>query len=117
VVIVITRVGVSSEDVLEDLLEGLIPEVPFSCGHVTFVNLLLARPATRRRAILGGLLTRSLMCFASLRISRHSETLWRLLGWTGHDPLLLPYCRGRLPRSSQPPAAAAAIREPDCGLS
>jgi hypothetical protein len=55
-VIVITGVGVSSEDVLEDLLEGLIPEVPFSHGRVTFVDLLLARPVTRRRGILGGLL-------------------------------------------------------------
>jgi hypothetical protein len=55
-VAVITGVGVSSEDVLEDLLGGLIPEVPFSCDCVTFVDLLLARPATRRRAILGGLL-------------------------------------------------------------
>jgi hypothetical protein len=55
-VVIITGVGVSSEDVLEDLLEGLIPEVPFSRGRVTSVDLLLARPATRRRAILGGLL-------------------------------------------------------------
>jgi hypothetical protein len=57
VVVVITGVGVSSEDVLEDLLGGLIPEVPFSRGYVTFVDLLLARPAPRRRAILRGLLT------------------------------------------------------------
>ena len=56
VVVVITGVGVSSEDVLKDLLGGLIPEVPFSRGYVTFVDLLLARPATRRRAIPGGLL-------------------------------------------------------------
>jgi hypothetical protein len=55
-VVVITGVGVSSEDILEDLLGGLIPEVPFSRGRATFVDLLLARPATRRRAILGGLL-------------------------------------------------------------
>jgi hypothetical protein len=55
-VIVITGVGVSSEDVLEDSLGRLIPEVLFSRGRVTFVDLLLARPATRRRAILGGLL-------------------------------------------------------------
>jgi hypothetical protein len=55
-VIVITGVGVSSEDVLEDLLGGLIPKVPFSRGQVAFVDLLLARPATRWRAILGGLL-------------------------------------------------------------
>jgi hypothetical protein len=46
--VVITGVGVSSEDVPEDLLGGLIPEVPFSHGRVTFVDLLLARPATRR---------------------------------------------------------------------
>jgi hypothetical protein len=55
-VIVITRVGVSSQDVLEDLLGGLIPKVTFSHGYVTFVDLLLARPASRRRATLGGLL-------------------------------------------------------------
>ena len=55
-IIVITGVRVSSEDVLEDLLGGLIPKVPFSRGQVAFVDLLLARPATRRRAILGGLL-------------------------------------------------------------
>jgi hypothetical protein len=55
-VVVITGAGVSCEDVLEDLLRGLIPEVPFSRGQVTFVDLLLARPATRWRAILGGLL-------------------------------------------------------------
>ena len=55
-VVVSTGVGVYSEDVLEDLLRGLIPEVPLSRGHVAFIDLLLARPATRRRAILGGLL-------------------------------------------------------------
>jgi hypothetical protein len=54
-VAVITRVGVSSEDVLENLLGGLIPEVSFSRSYVTFVDLLLARPAPRRRAIPGGL--------------------------------------------------------------
>jgi pSer/pThr/pTyr-binding forkhead associated (FHA) protein len=46
-VIVITGVGVSSEDVLEDLLGGLIPEVPFSHGYVTFVDLLLAKLTSR----------------------------------------------------------------------
>ena len=55
-VVVITGVRVSSEDVLENLLGGLIPEVPFSHGQVAFINLLLARPLTRRRAIPGGLL-------------------------------------------------------------
>jgi hypothetical protein len=57
VVVVITRVGVSSENILEDPLRWLIPEVPFSRGHVTFVDLLLARSATRQRAILRSLLT------------------------------------------------------------
>jgi hypothetical protein len=47
-VVVITGVGVSGEDVLEDLLGGLIPEVPFSRGYVTFINLLLAKPMPRR---------------------------------------------------------------------
>jgi hypothetical protein len=46
-IVVITRVGVSSDDVLEDLLGGLIPEVSFSRGQVTFVDLLLARFHTR----------------------------------------------------------------------
>jgi hypothetical protein len=55
-VIVITGVGVSSKDFLENLLESLIPEVPFSRGQVAFVGLLLSRSVMRRRAILGGLL-------------------------------------------------------------
>jgi hypothetical protein len=55
-VIVIAGVRVSSEDILEDLLGGLIPEVPFSHSCVIFVDLLLARSVPRRRAILGGLL-------------------------------------------------------------
>ena len=38
------------------MLGGLILEVPFSRGRATFVDLLLARLATRRRAIPGGLL-------------------------------------------------------------
>jgi hypothetical protein len=33
----------------------LIPEVPFSRGHITVVDPLLARTATRRGAILGSL--------------------------------------------------------------
>jgi hypothetical protein len=47
-VIFITGVRVSSEDVLKDLLGGLIPEVPFSRGRVAFVDLLLARSVTRQ---------------------------------------------------------------------
>jgi hypothetical protein len=56
VVGVITEVRVSSEDDLEDLLGGLIPEVPFPRGHIAVVDPLLARSATRRGAILGRLL-------------------------------------------------------------
>jgi hypothetical protein len=55
-VVVITRVGVSSDDVLENLIGGLILEAPFSRGQLAFVDLLLARPAARRRAIPRGLL-------------------------------------------------------------
>jgi hypothetical protein len=44
---IITGVGVSSEDVLEDLLGGLISEVSFSRGHFTVVDPLLARPPMR----------------------------------------------------------------------
>jgi hypothetical protein len=53
---ILTGVGVSSDDVLEDLLEGLIPEVPLSRGHITIVDPLLARPTTRWGSILGSLL-------------------------------------------------------------
>jgi hypothetical protein len=56
VVGIITGVGVSNEDVLEDLLGGLVPEVPFSRGHITVIDPLLTRPATRWGAILGSLL-------------------------------------------------------------
>jgi hypothetical protein len=38
------------------MLGGLILEVPFSRGYVTFVDLLLARAAPSRRAIPGCLL-------------------------------------------------------------
>ena len=50
-------------------------------------------------------------------ISWHSEALWQLLGWTGHDPLLPPCGRGRLPRSFRPLATAAATVATDCDLS
>jgi hypothetical protein len=53
---IIIGVGISSEDVLEDLLRGLIPEVPLSRGHISIVDPLLARPAMRWGAILGSLL-------------------------------------------------------------
>jgi hypothetical protein len=91
-VVVITRVGVSSDNVLEDLLGGLIPEVPLARGQVTFVDLLLARPATRWRAIPRGLLApladalRELQDFpalrgamASIRVDRAQPTVTSLL--------------------------------------
>jgi hypothetical protein len=60
---------------------------------------------------------RSLTRFASLMISRHSETLWRLLGCTGHEPLLPPCGHGRLLRSFRPPVAVATTGATDCVLS
>jgi hypothetical protein len=54
--VVITGVGVSGENVLQDPLGWLIPEVQISRGHLTDVDPFLARSATRRGAILGGLL-------------------------------------------------------------
>jgi hypothetical protein len=53
---IITGVEVSSADVLEDMLGGLIFEVPFSRSHIIVVDPLLARPTTRWGAILGSLL-------------------------------------------------------------
>jgi hypothetical protein len=87
---VVTGVGVFGENILQDPLRRLIPEV-CSC--------------------------RSLTRFASSMISRQSATLWRLLGCIGHEPLL-PLCgRGRLLRSLRPPVAAATIGAADCGFS
>jgi hypothetical protein len=54
--VVFTRVGASGEDILQVPLGRLIPEVPFSHGHLAVVHLFLAGPATRRGAIFGGLL-------------------------------------------------------------
>jgi hypothetical protein len=56
VVVIVTGVGISSEDVLEDPLGSLIPEFSFPRGHLTVVDPLLARSATRWGAFLGGLL-------------------------------------------------------------
>jgi hypothetical protein len=54
--VVFTRVGASSEDILQVPLGRLIPEAPFSRDHLTVVHLFLAGPAVRRGAIFGGLL-------------------------------------------------------------
>jgi hypothetical protein len=53
---VVTGVGVSGENILQDPLRRLIPEVPFSGGHLAAVDPFLAGPATRWGAIPGGLL-------------------------------------------------------------
>jgi hypothetical protein len=53
---VVIGVGVSGENILQDPLERLIPEVPLSRGHLTVVDPVLARPATGWGAILGRLL-------------------------------------------------------------
>jgi hypothetical protein len=60
---------------------------------------------------------RSLTRFASLMLSRHSVTLWILLGCTGHEPLLPPCGRGCLLRSFRPPVAAVKIGAADDVLS
>jgi hypothetical protein len=44
---VVTGVGASGDDILQDPLGLLIHEVPFSRGHLTAVDPFLARPATR----------------------------------------------------------------------
>jgi hypothetical protein len=54
--VVFTGVGASGEDILQVPLGRLIPEVPFSRGHLAVVHLFLAGPAARRGAIFGGLL-------------------------------------------------------------
>jgi hypothetical protein len=53
---VVTGVRVSGENILQDPLGRLIPEVSFSRGHLAVVDPFLARPATRWGAILGHLL-------------------------------------------------------------
>jgi hypothetical protein len=59
---------------------------------------------------------RPLTRFASSMISRYSAALWRLLGCTGHEPLLPLYDRGRLLWSPWPPVTAATTRAVDCGF-
>jgi hypothetical protein len=54
--VVFTGVGASDEDILQVPLGRLIPEVPFSRGHLVVIHLFLAGPAARRGAIFGGLL-------------------------------------------------------------
>jgi hypothetical protein len=54
--VVFTGVGASGEDILQVPLGRLIPEVPFSRGHLAAVHLFLVGPAARRGAIFGGLL-------------------------------------------------------------
>src|SRR6185369_8251200 len=58
---------------------------------------------------------RPLTRFASFWISRQSAALWRAVGCTGHEPLLPPCGRGRLPCAFWPPAAAVATGAPGCG--
>jgi hypothetical protein len=54
--VVFTKVGASDEDILQVPLGRLIPEVPFSRGHLAVVHIFLAGPAARRGAVFGGLL-------------------------------------------------------------
>jgi hypothetical protein len=71
----------------------------------------------RWQTIVGGLLALLTNVLVSLIISRHSDALCRLLGWTGHEPLLPPCGRGCLLCSFRPPVAAAATVAADCSLS
>jgi hypothetical protein len=50
-------VGVSGEDILQVPLGWLIPEVPFSRGHLAVIDLFFTRSVTRWGAVLGRLLT------------------------------------------------------------
>jgi hypothetical protein len=54
--VVFTGVGASGEDILQVPFRRLIPEVPFSRGHLAVVHLFLAGPAARPGAVFGGLL-------------------------------------------------------------
>jgi hypothetical protein len=53
--VVIAGVGVSGENMLQDSLGGLIPEVRFSHSYLAAVDPFLAKSAARRGAVLGGL--------------------------------------------------------------
>jgi hypothetical protein len=54
--VVVTRVGVSSENILQDPLGWLVPEVSFNRGHLAVIDSFLAVTATRWGAVLGRLL-------------------------------------------------------------
>jgi hypothetical protein len=114
---IITGVGVSSEDVLEDLLGGLIPKVPFSHGHITVVGPLLARPATRWGAILGSLLAPLADTLHELDDLAALRGAVATVGVHGDEPLLPPCGRGRLLHSFRPPVVAATTGAAVCGLS
>ena len=57
--LVVAKVGVGlGEEVLQDLLGGLVPKLPLTHGSLAITGLLLAEPLMlQRQAILGGLLT------------------------------------------------------------
>jgi hypothetical protein len=112
--VVIAGVGVSGENVLQDPLGRLIPEVQFSRGHLAVVDPFLARSVTRRGAILGGLLALLADTLREFDDLANSTVLWRLLGCIGHEPLL-PLCG--CGRSFRPPVAAAMTGAADDGLS
>jgi hypothetical protein len=84
-VIVVTGVGVPSEDILQVPSEDIL-QVPLGRSPVaTSPSSTLSLPGLRRggEPSLEDCSRRSLTRFASLMISRHSEALWRLLGYTG----------------------------------
>jgi hypothetical protein len=68
-------------------------------------------------AILGSLLAPLADALRELDDLLHSKALWRLLGCTGHEPLLPPCGRGRLLRSFRPLVVVATTGAADCGLS
>jgi hypothetical protein len=89
--VVIAGVGVSGENIFQDPLGWLIPEVRFSLGHLAAIDPFLARPAARRSAILGGLLApladaiRELDDLATLRGAVETVGVYR--AWDDVTPL------------------------------
>jgi hypothetical protein len=115
--VVIAGVGVSGENILQDPLGWLIPEVRFSRSHLAVVDPFLARPATRRGAILGGLLAPfadALHEFDDLATLRGAMvTVGVYMAWAAVTPLR-PWALVALVSA---PVAAATTGAADGGLS
>jgi hypothetical protein len=95
----------------------LIPEVPFSRGHLTVVDPLLAMPAARWGAVLGRLLVPLADALRELDDLTALGGAVATVGVHKACATVTLYGRGRLLRSLRLPVAAATTGAAVCGFS